>query len=51
MHPNPVFRQTPTMQSLAFVRARGFGILSVNGADGPLLAHKIAAQMRAVDGV
>jgi transcriptional regulator len=39
MHPNPAFRQTPAEQNLAFARARGFGTLSVNGADGPVLAH------------
>jgi transcriptional regulator len=39
MHPNPAFRQTPAERSLTFARARGFGILTVNGAAGPLLAH------------
>lgn len=39
MHPNPAFRQTEREQNLAFARARGFGILSINGADGPLAAH------------
>jgi transcriptional regulator len=39
MHPNPAFRQEPLDRNLAFVRARGFGILSVNGPDGPLAAH------------
>lgn len=39
MHPNPAFRQSPRDQNLAFARARGFGILSVNGPDGPLAAH------------
>ncbi len=39
MHPNPAFRGTPRDQNLAFARARGFGVLSVNGADGPLAAH------------
>ena len=39
MHPNPAFRTAPEAQNLAFVRARGFGILSVNGAEGPLAAH------------
>ncbi|MES2433365.1 MAG: FMN-binding negative transcriptional regulator [Pseudomonadota bacterium] len=39
MHPNPAFRTTPVEDNLAFARARGFGILSVNGADGPLAAH------------
>ncbi len=39
MHPNPAFRTTPLEENLAFARARGFGILSVNGAEGPLAAH------------
>lgn len=39
MHPNPAFRSTPLADNLAFARARGFGILSVNGTDGPLAAH------------
>lgn len=39
MHPNPAFRQAPRDQNLAFARARGFGILSINGPDGPLAAH------------
>ena len=39
MHPNPAFRQAPQDRNLAFVRSRGFGVLSVNGPDGPLAAH------------
>ena len=39
MHPNPAFRQEPLARNLAFARARGFGILSVNGTEGPLAAH------------
>jgi len=39
MHPNPAFRSTPREASLAFARRRGFGILSVNGSEGPLVAH------------
>ncbi len=39
MHPNPAFRQDPRETNLAFARARGFGILSINGPDGPLAAH------------
>ncbi len=39
MHPNPAFRKTPADRNLAFARARGFGVLSVNGPAGPLLAH------------
>ena len=39
MHPNPAFRQDPRETNLAFARARGFGILSINGPGGPLAAH------------
>lgn len=39
MHPNPAFRQDPREKNLAFARARGFGILTVNGPEGPLAAH------------
>ena len=39
MHPNPVFCDTPTHRNLAFARERGFGVLSVNGGAGPLVAH------------
>lgn len=39
MHPNPAFRKSPREQNLAFARDRGFGLLSVNGAEGPLAAH------------
>jgi transcriptional regulator len=39
MHPNPAFRQTPRDRNLAFARSRGFGILTVNGPDGPIAAH------------
>lgn len=39
MHPNPAFRQTAPDANLRFARDRGFGLLSVNGEDGPLVAH------------
>lgn len=39
MHPNPAFRQEPRDRNLAFARARGFGVLTINGSDGPLAAH------------
>jgi transcriptional regulator len=39
MHPNPAFRQTPADRNLAFARSRGFGVLTVNGDEGPLAAH------------
>ncbi|MFN7223262.1 MAG: FMN-binding negative transcriptional regulator [Paracoccaceae bacterium] len=39
MHPNPAFRGVPRDTVLAFVRDRAFGMLTVNGTDGPLAAH------------
>ncbi len=39
MHPNPAFRQETEAQHIAFARERGFGVLSVNGTDAPLLSH------------
>ena len=39
MHPNPDFRKASYETALAFASQRGFGILSINGPDGPLAAH------------
>lgn len=39
MHPNQNYRQAPREANLAFARERGFGALSVNGDNGPLIAH------------
>jgi transcriptional regulator len=39
MHPNPAFRKAATETNLAFARRRGFGLLMLNGAAGPLVAH------------
>jgi transcriptional regulator len=39
MHPNPAYRQASPDRNLAFARLRGFGVLMLNGADGPLAAH------------
>ena len=39
MHPNPAFRKTAADRNLAFARAHGFGVLSVNGPEGPLMTH------------
>lgn len=39
MHTNPAFRQDPREKNLAFARARGFGILTVNGSEGPHASH------------
>ncbi|MEM9764702.1 MAG: FMN-binding negative transcriptional regulator, partial [Pseudomonadota bacterium] len=39
MHPNPAFRGQADTDALATARARGFGILTAAGADGPLASH------------
>ena len=39
MHPNPAFRGRPEEENLRFATAKGFGMLCVNGAAGPLAAH------------
>lgn len=39
MHTNPSFRAADRAANLAFARQRGFGILMVNGPEGPLAAH------------
>ncbi len=39
MHPNPSFRKTATADALAFATERGFGVLAVNGPEGPICAH------------
>lgn len=39
MHPNAAFRTASDQKNLNFARDRGFGVLSVNGADRPMLAH------------
>lgn len=39
MHPNPAFRGTDADANLAFARQRGFGMLTLNGPEGPLAAH------------
>ncbi len=39
MHPNPVFHTQEAAHNLAYARERAFGVLAVNGAEGPLLAH------------
>ncbi|MFY0633630.1 MAG: FMN-binding negative transcriptional regulator [Vannielia sp.] len=39
MHPNPIYRDAPTAQSLDFAAERGFGTLSANGETLPLTAH------------
>jgi len=39
MHPNPAFRKTGAARNIEFARERGFGILSINADQGPLLSH------------
>ena len=39
MHPNPVFRNVSDKTNLEFVRARGFGILTINAEPLPLTSH------------
>lgn len=39
MHPNPAFRKASQSSALEFASQRGFGILSINGEDGPIAAH------------
>jgi transcriptional regulator len=39
VHPNPAFRGAAAETNLAFAAKRGFGVLSVNGTEGPLAAH------------
>lgn len=39
MHPNPTYRGASSDQNIAFARDRAFGMLAVNGTDGPLLSH------------
>lgn len=39
MHPNPAFRKAPAARNADYARERGFGVLSVNAPEGPLLAH------------
>lgn len=41
MHPNPIFHKTETAQSIAFARARGFGVLAIcdPATQAPLMSH------------
>ncbi|MEX0308847.1 MAG: FMN-binding negative transcriptional regulator [Tateyamaria sp.] len=39
MHPNPIFHTETPDRNIAFARERAFGVLAVNGADGPMLSH------------
>lgn len=39
MHPNPIYRQETAARNLAFAGARGFGMLTIAGPEGPLVSH------------
>ncbi len=39
LHTNPAFRAADRKTNLAFARKRGFGVLAVNGLEGPLISH------------
>jgi transcriptional regulator len=39
MHPDPAFRKSSREEDVDFARDRSFGSLSMNGEEGPLLAH------------
>ncbi|MGJ8612165.1 MAG: FMN-binding negative transcriptional regulator [Octadecabacter sp.] len=39
MHPNPIYRQTPNIAAIDFVRARAFGQITAMGPDGFLASH------------
>ena len=39
MHPNPVYHDVEFAKNVAFARKRAFGVLVVNGVDGPEVSH------------
>ena len=39
MHPNPAFRGVEAARNIEFARERGFGMLTLAGAEGPLASH------------
>ena len=39
MHPSPVFHDVNAAKNIAFARSRAFGVLALNGDDGPLISH------------
>lgn len=39
MHPNPVYRQAPRHDNIAFAQDQGFGVLAVACAEAPLISH------------
>ncbi len=39
MHPNPIFHTETGDRNIAYARERAFGVLALNGADGPMMSH------------
>lgn len=39
MHPNQIFHTQDDDANIAFARERAFGVLAVNGPEGPMMAH------------
>lgn len=39
MHPNPIFRYDDPDRTLKYARERSFGVVSINGENGPIAAH------------
>ncbi|KEJ90758.1 FMN-binding negative transcriptional regulator [Sulfitobacter donghicola] len=39
MHPNPIFHDVDKARNIAFARQRAFGVLAVNGEEGPSISH------------
>ena len=39
MHPNKTYHDADALRNLGFARERAFGVLVVNGDDGPLVSH------------
>ena len=39
MHPNPIFHTESEARNVKYARERGFGVMAINGSDGPLMAH------------
>ncbi len=39
MHPNPIFHTETGNRNIAYARERAFGVLALNGRDGPMMSH------------
>ena len=39
MHPNPIFHTKEDKANIDFARERAFGVVAVNGPEGPIMAH------------